>query len=80
MVARGRPCVMHSGGPPPAPAPGRGEKGGSLAERPTIGYRVAERTRLANRVVGEPGGEPVLTRSLRACRNPQNARFVRESV
>lgn len=53
MVARGRPRVMHSGGPPHRR---QGvEKGGASAGRTTIGYRVAVRSRLANRVRGERG-------------------------
>lgn len=51
MVARGLPRVMHSGGPP---HPRQGvEEGGASAWRLTIGYRVAVKPKLANRVGGE---------------------------
>lgn len=44
---------MHSGGPPHRR---QGvERGGASAGRTTIGYRVAVRPRLANRVRGERG-------------------------
>lgn len=54
MVARGRPREMRSGGiPSPSPSQhprqGVGE-GGASAERSAIGYRVAVRPRLANRI------------------------------